>query len=77
MMLGHDGTMWFGGGFMWLFWILLIVVVVLGLKFITGNSSSPTSSGAEESPMSILKKRYARGEIDEDEFNRRARELEK
>jgi len=74
-MYGHDETMWFGGGFMWLFWILLIVVVVLVVKFITGNNAGSISGTTEESPMLILKKRYARGEIDEDEFNRRAREL--
>jgi len=76
-MYGHDETMWFGGGFMWLFWILLIVVIVLAIKFVTGSSNDSASSSIDESPMSILKKRYARGEIDEDEFNRRAKELEK
>lgn len=76
-MFGHDGTMWFGGGFMWLFWILLIVVIVLAVKFMSGDNAGSMSSMTEESPMSILKKRYARGEIDEDEYNRRARELQK
>jgi|AZIC01.1.fsa_nt_gi putative membrane protein len=76
-MFSHDGAMWFGGGFMWLFWILVIVVIVLAIKFVASNSNDSVSSSIDESPMSILKKRYARGEIDEDEFNRRAKELEK
>lgn len=75
-MFGHDGSMWFGGGFMWLFWILLIVIVVLAVKFVsTGNPTS--GSGSDESAMSILKKRYAKGEIDEEEYKRRAREIER
>ncbi|VAW92946.1 hypothetical protein MNBD_GAMMA23-793, partial [hydrothermal vent metagenome] len=31
----------------------------------------------DESPLGILKKRYARGEINEDEYIRRRNELEK
>jgi putative membrane protein len=73
-MFGHDGWMWFGGGFMWLFWILLIVIVVWAVKAASSGGSS--SSPREESPMEILKKRYARGEIDDEEFERRRKELE-
>jgi len=76
-MFGHNDTMWFGGGYMWLFWILLIVAIVLAMKFVSGNSGGSSGAGDDESPMSILKKRYARGEIDEEEYNRRARELSK
>lgn len=74
-MFGHDGWMWFGGGFMWLFWILLIVIVVWAVKAMAGGGSGNPPSH-EESPMEILKKRYARGEIDEEEFERRRKELE-
>jgi len=76
-MFGHNDTMWFGGGYMWLFWILLIVAIVLAMKFVSGNSAGSSGARDDESPMSILKKRYARGEIDEEEYNRRARELGK
>mgnify|MGYP005846125413 CR=1 FL=1 len=76
-MYGHDETMWFGGGFMWLFWVVLIVVIALVIKFVAGNNDGTMSNTTEESPMSILKKRYASGEIDEDEYNRRKQELKK
>jgi len=74
-MMGSDTVMGFGGGFMWVFWILLIVVLVWGVKAF-GDSTSGNNNQAEDSPLEILKKRYARGEIDEEEFTRRRKELE-
>lgn len=74
-MFDHDGTMFFGGGFMWIFWILLIVLLVMGVKGLGGSSGSDKSS-QDDSSLEILKKRYARGDIDEDEFERRRNELE-
>ncbi len=75
MMDGSTSGMFFGGGFMWIFWILLIILVVVGFKGLSGGSDS-NSDSRDESPMSILKKRFANGEIDEDEFKRRRKELE-
>lgn len=72
-MFNDGGGTMFGGGFMWLIWILLIVAVVVMLKAWSGGSSAPR----DESPMEILKKRFALGEIDEEEFERRRRELER
>ncbi len=61
---------------MWIFWILLIVVVVVLVKAFSGRSpDSPAER--HETPLEILKARYARGEINEEEFERRRRELEK
>jgi len=66
---------WMGGG-MWLFWIVLIVIVVLLLRAVSGGASSSPPS-RQDTPLEILKARYARGEIDDEEFQRRRRELEK
>jgi putative membrane protein len=66
------GTGMMGGGFMWLFWILIVFVAVLLIKAASGNSSS---NEQRETPLEILEKRYARGEIDEEEFQRRKKEL--
>ena len=76
-MFGNNG--WMGGGMgigMWIFWIVLIVVVVLLVRAFA-NGRTPLPSPREETPLDILKARYARGEIDEEEFQRRRRELEK
>ena len=74
-MMNDGGSMWFGGGFMWIFWILLIVIVVWIVKEISGTGANNKSS-SDETPLQILKKRYARGEIDEEEYERRKKELE-
>lgn len=63
---------WFGGGFMWLFWVVLAVVVVWFLKASFGQSNPDSSDTA----LDILKKRFAKGEIDQQEFERKRKELE-
>lgn len=72
-MMNYDGH-FFGGGFMWIFWIFIIA----GILFIFQNMAKGNSgdSSDKETPMDILNKRYARGEIVEEEYNRRRKELE-
>jgi len=60
---------------MWLFWIAIIVVVVLAFKLLT-NRTSGQSGTPTESALEILRKRYARGEIDSREYERMKNELE-
>lgn len=73
-MMNYDGH-FFGGGFMWVFWILLIAGIFFLIQNMTkGNSDN--SSSDKETPLDILKKRYARGEIEEEEYERRRKELE-
>ena len=72
-MFGNGG--WMGTG-MWVFWILLIVVIVLLVRAL-GSGGSAAPPPRQETPLEILKARYARGEIDDEEFQRRRRELEK
>lgn len=71
--MNGTGGMFFGGGFMWIFWILIIVFIIYAIKAGMGNS---TDDSSKESPLEILKKRYARGEINEEEYERRRKELE-
>ena len=65
--------MGFGGGFMWLFWILLIIVIVWAVKAATRNSNTPP--GQQKSALDILKERYAMGEIDHQEFEQKRMDL--
>ena len=69
----HD--MFFGAGFMWIFWIILIIAIVWALKEVATNKRSCDTTRTE-SPMEILKKRLANGEIDEQEFELKRKKLE-
>ena len=75
-MFGDYGMGMSGGGmiFMGLFWIMIIVVVVYFIKSLTnkGNSGAQTESAEE-----ILKKRYAKGEINQEEFEKIKKDLGK
>jgi putative membrane protein len=77
---GHmSGWGWFGMTIgMISFWGLLIGLAVLVYRMLTrGNASGGTTSSGEgrgpaaTDPRQILAERYARGEIDEDEYQRR------
>jgi len=74
-MFDHNGSMLFGGGFMWLTWIFIIVVAVWIIKIVINTDQRPGNSHQED-PVEILKIRLARGEIDENEFQRKRKELE-
>lgn len=58
-----------------LFWILLIVAIVMLVKSMQGSG---TSSGQrqEKTALDILKERYARGEIEREEFEQKKRDLD-
>jgi len=75
-MMGEGGGMWFGGGFMWFFWIVLIIFAVWAVKAASDSGANSSNNRLEDSPMEILKKRYACGDIDEAEYERRRKELE-
>jgi putative membrane protein len=67
----HGG--FFMGGFMWLFWIALIVAVVFSVKSFSNQSGQ---NSTPDSPIEILRKRYARGEINKEDFERMKHELQ-
>lgn len=74
MMGGYGmGGFGFGGIFMILWWILIIVgIVALAKWLLSSNACSRSSSGKA---LDILKERYARGEIDEQEYQKKKRDL--
>jgi len=59
---------------MWLL-IILVVIVFLYLIFARPRSDSLLPS-RQDTPLDILKKRYAKGEISKEEFDQMKKELE-
>ena len=74
---GGSGMGWFGGIFMIIFWILIIVGVIFLIRWLIqstkGGAGMPFSSSSR--PLDILKERYARGEIDKQEFEEKKKDL--
>ena len=72
-MMWNGGHGLFGGLMMLLFWGLVIGLVVLAFRGFSGRSDTRPGNSA----LDILKERYARGEIEEDEYERRKERLER
>lgn len=89
--MGNAG-LWSGSGWSWLmlivgvvFWIAIVVAVILLIIWLYRQVSGKSGGGVEgsrggavgESPLEILQKRYARGEITVKEFEAMKKELGK
>ena len=70
------GAMLFGGLMMIAFWGGIIVLIVLAVRWFSGGGPGRHDRPAGSlSALDILRERYARGEVDHDEFERRKRLL--
>ena len=66
-LVGHPGHRW-----AWVVLLLLVVLVVGVTILIVRNLSGPRRAAApNRAAQTVLAERYARGEIDDDEFRRR------
>ncbi len=73
MMNGFEGHGW-GMGWWWIIGLIIVVAIVwLVVKSMSTNSNPNLPSG--KSALDILKERYARGEIEKDEYERKKRDL--
>ncbi len=66
--------MGFGWLFMTIFWILVILGIIYLVRKITASTKN---EGREETALDILKKRYAKGEITKEEFDRMKEDIKK
>jgi putative membrane protein len=80
MMYGGDGWMGWGWGglvlmtfVMVLFWAAVITAIVFGVRYVSNSRGTVGGTASSGPPRAedLLAERYARGEIDEDEFRQR------
>ncbi|SHF67890.1 putative membrane protein [Modicisalibacter ilicicola DSM 19980] len=75
------GHMFFGGLMMIVFWGGIIALVVLLVRWLSRNDAlgrsdtSDSGSSRRPTPLEILQERYARGEIDKQEYEERRKDL--
>ena len=72
--MGHG----FGWVFMILFWVLIVLGVIAVVKLlIAPGQSGETRRPPHHSALEILNERYARGEINKEEFEQKRKDLER
>jgi putative membrane protein len=74
-MMGGFGWGWFMLIFMIVFWVLVIWAVVALVRGGIQPSSPDSGSSRPESALEVLKRRYARGEIDKQEYEEKKKDL--
>lgn len=77
-MIGYGGYGLLGGlgmGVGMVVWILVIAVIAWALIALFGDRANRRGEAPDETPLEILKRRYAKGEIDEAEFERARQRL--
>ena len=72
-MHGPDG-MWFGMGWGWIIGLIVLALIIWAIVRITGRNTGATQQSSK-TPMTILKERYASGEITKEEFEEKKKDL--
>lgn len=79
---------YFGGGYghmsgpgfilMIIFWGLVVWAVITGIRMISGGQDHPCRNGGakEDGAMKLLRERYVKGEITDEQFERMKKTLE-
>jgi putative membrane protein len=78
MMSNWTGWSGFGIGagwpFMIFFWGVVVIVLVAAVRWLISNDSGRRAAGANRA-LDTLRERYARGEIDREEYEQKKRDL--
>jgi len=74
-MMWGGGYGMIGGLMMVVFWGLIIALIVLAVKWLTNDRGGGSRGKADA--MDTLRERFASGEIDEEEFERRKKVLKR
>lgn len=74
-MMGGWGMGWFGPIFMIAFWGLVIIALVLLIRWLVQGSRRGSHDNGSSKALEILKERYARGEIEREEFEQKKQHI--
>lgn len=69
------GHMMFGGAMMFAFWGVIILLVVLAIRWMTMGDFVGRREARSPTPLDILQERFAKGEIDKNEYEERRKVL--
>ena len=72
MMDGWDHHSWVGGVFGLLFFLLIVALAIYVLRSLAGSHHNHAQT---REPLDIAKERYAKGEINKQEFEERKKDL--
>lgn len=76
-MIDHMENFGWGMGFGWVFMLLFWGLIILGIAALVKWLWSSNGGGAEpKTALDMLQERYARGEIDREEYERIKRDLQ-
>lgn len=75
MMNGFGGHGW-GMGWWWIIGLIIVIAVVWAIVKGLNQNNQLVNKSTQKSPLDILKERYARGEIDKEEFEERKKKIE-
>jgi len=67
--------MGFGWLFMILFWVLVIAGTVILARWIASSGDNKGQGQSSETPVDLLKKRYAKGEISRDQYEQMKKDI--
>jgi putative membrane protein len=73
-MHGLEG-MGFGMGWWWIIGLIFLAVIIWGIVRSTAQNKNTNNTVDQKSALNILTERYARGEIDKEEFEQRKKDL--
>jgi len=69
-MMGYGYNMMAWGGLFWLILLVLIIVLAISIYRITTSGKGNVNRTINDDSIEILKKRYAGGEIDEEQYKK-------
>jgi putative membrane protein len=74
---GGGPMMGYGHGGVWIMWLLIISIIILAAYLLIRETKKKDPGPPQlETPLEIIKKRYARGEISKEQFEEMKRDIE-